>query len=167
MNRRMLLLLAVAVVLGGALIFDRLRQTEDLSLPRQNQTTAEKPATAPRSLAKTSDGKLLPPISGFTQIWQRTLFRESRKAPVFATQSRTTTNDISATTTSDEPPDFTIVGTAIRPSGGSVMIRKKNREIVRALVGDEVDGWSIDSISVDSVILSRNGKSWDLPVGAE
>lgn len=161
MTGRMKLMLGTVFVLAGALAIDRLVLTDDSSL-----VTPRPDITIPPLRSSSRASPLLPAATVYSEIWQRPLFNPDRKA---ATMIATTRLQLgrSENTSSDQPPNFTIVGVAIRPDGGSILVKKSRREIVRVMVGDQVEGWSIDALHPDHVTVSRDGESWQIPVGGK
>jgi len=164
MNKRMIILLGLASVLVVALVVDRvvLREDSDLSTPVRQAGLQPPPRNADLTIEP-----LLPTLDQFNAIWQRPLFTPSRRAPTQITTARTGTQSATSSASSDQPPAFTIVGVAIRPDGGSVLIKKGSRETVRAFLGEEIEGWQIEALDSETVTLSKDGQSWQLPVGGD
>jgi hypothetical protein len=162
----MKILLGIAIVLILALAVDRFVLQADTVEPVRRSET--RPATnTPASTAQADQHDLLPDIGQLDEIWKRPMFNPDRKAEAAFVSPRTTGSSAQVSTTSDQPPDFKVVGVAIRPGGGSVLIRKSRREMVRVLLGEELDGWRIDELDPQMVTVSRDGESWQIPVGNE
>lgn len=181
MNRRMVILLCIAGVLGAALAWQYLGGSDDSAPVRRGSNqqpvaaTAEKQSPAPQSTqastphAASSTPDLLPPLQRFSVIWQRTLFSPSRKGQAQIRTPRTQARSPAATPqqTAAGPPDFKVLGVAIGPDGGAVLIRLSARETVRALKGDEVDGWTVEDMSPTTVTFAKGRDRWQVPVGAD
>ncbi|MBL1430381.1 MAG: hypothetical protein COA60_002490 [Robiginitomaculum sp.] len=165
--RLKILLIVLAILLSGVAI-------EKLIFTDNAPVIAERPSTLIAKTAANTHNKnkplpntteLLPPLKEFSEIWQRPLFAPSRKAEtVVITRVNSTT---ARTTSNDQSPQFIIVGVAIKPGGGSVIIKKSRQEVIRVLVGEEVDGWQVDKLNPQFVTMSKNGESWQIPVGEQ
>lgn len=169
MTLRLKILIATLGVLLAGLVIDQMLFTDD------NTVTAERPDALVNGVRLTINGTedrlpsitaLLPNIGEFDEIWRRPLFLQSRKASAISITPRTN-RTASRATGIDQPPQFIIVGVAIRPGGGSVLVKKSRQEIVRVLVGDEVDGWQVDELDPKFVTMSKDGESWQIPVGEQ
>ncbi len=164
MTKRMKILLGVAGALGLALLMDRLVLSEkeaDISPPIPNIQ-----ASKPRAKHVKSNSFLLPSLHQFNAIWKRPLFVQSR-APIAQKPTPHGTNRPQSQSLSDQPPSFEIMGVAIRPGGGTVLIQMDQREMVRVNVGEEIKGWRIETLTTDTVIMSKDGQSWQLPIGKQ
>jgi len=168
MTKRLKWMLLILLILALALAADRfILQAENSLEPARSPVRSANIDTLPLD-AELADKPLLPASTKFNAIWQKNLFAADRKpARQVPSSRRTSTVQSKARVLNDGPPEFTITGVALRPDGGSVLIKKARSEVVRAFVGDEIDGWTIEELSPDSVTLSRNGDRWQLPVGTE
>ncbi|MBL4594972.1 MAG: hypothetical protein JKX99_00185 [Robiginitomaculum sp.] len=168
MNRRLVILLAIAGALGLAFFVDRLVLRADLSQPQQGRTNPElttEKALPPRFVGQEN---LLPEFGNFEEIWKRPLFNQDRKADVTEGSLHLTTfNAQQGSSAASTAPKFTIVGIAIRPDGGSAIIQNPSREFVRVMVGDQIDGWLVETLTPQYVTFSKNKERWQLPVGTE
>jgi hypothetical protein len=169
MTLRLKILIGILVVLTIAFAADW------LLFSKNEITLSEKPHTLNNQLAQSQQNSqnslppitdLLPPTTEFSEILKRPLFTQARKAIAITTTPRTNNNSNRATNT-DQPPQFIIVGVAIKPDGGSVLIKKSRQEMVRVLVGDEIDGWQVDKLDPKFVTMSKEGESWQIPVGEQ
>ncbi len=91
-----------------------------------------------------------PPLAAFSEIVARPLFSPSRRPP-------TETED-SATDDAAPPKQshFILAGVIISAEGRMVLLRRMNStDVVRALLGQEIDGWQIELIEPDSVTLRQ------------
>lgn len=165
MSNRMKFMLGTVIVLAVALAVDRLVINADDTLLPTREATTSAPAANPDRLPPSTKA-LLPAASQFTEIWQRTLFSIDRQPAAMITPTRTQAGTTDNTNT-DQPPDFIIAGVAIRPGGGSALIKTARREMIRVPVGEQIEGWRVDALDPDYVTVSRNGDSWQLPVGGE
>ncbi|PHR59681.1 MAG: hypothetical protein COA47_09285 [Robiginitomaculum sp.] len=166
MTGRMKLLVGIAAVLAIGLVFDQMNQDRPVSAtqPSGSGRTASQLDAEP----ETPNEALLPALQSYAEVWTRPLFTQSRKpsrnirtpranGPSGATQAKP----------SDRPPEFTITGIAIRPEGGSVLVQTKAGQLVRVFLHEQIDGWTLDALEADMATLSRDGQSWQLPVGSE
>ncbi|PHS23607.1 MAG: hypothetical protein COA84_10815 [Robiginitomaculum sp.] len=165
MNRRMILLLSAVGVLGSLFALDRFvlnpSGSDNLAAPVRR---AERQRQAPKSLsrAQIKDTLFLSPLGTYGEVWQRPVFTPSRQPAPGQTRSVTRAEDNSA---DDQPPDFNIIGVATGPQNSAALIRTGKRSLKRYYMGEEINGWTIDEIRQDSITVSKNGESWQLPVG--
>jgi hypothetical protein len=165
MNRRMILLLSAVGVLGSLFALDRFvlnpSDADDLTAPVRR---AERQQLAPKPLsdAQIENTLFLSPLGTYGEVWQRPVFTPSRQpAPVSARPAA----EVDGSGPSDQPPDFNIIGVATGPQNSAALIRTGKRSIKRYYTGETVNGWTIDEIRQDSITVSKNGESWQLPVG--
>ncbi len=90
------------------------------------------------------------PLAAFSEIVARPLFSPSRRPP-------TETED---SDTDDAPPQklshFILAGVVISAEGQLVLLRRMNTtEVIRALLGQEIDGWQVERIESDRVTLRQ------------
>ncbi len=167
MTRRMKWLLTILAVLVTALLVDQLILKPKAKIqPAPLAQSRAQPLAA--NTVNSASQPLLPDATQFSSISKRNLFSPSRKSIQQMPPVRNLPNAQSQPSqSSDAPPDFVITGIAIRPDGGSALIKKGRNEVVRAFVGDEVDGWRVENLTTDYVIISKNGDRWQLPIGAK
>lgn len=179
MNRRMILLVSIVAVLVGVLAWQRLGAVDGTApVHPGGKTTPEpvmhggpgKPAKSQQHAPKAQPATkgLLPPLQGYSVIWQRTLFNPSRKeeAPMRPAPARRNPG-AQQNNASSGPPDFKVLGVALGPDGGAVLIRLSPRETVRAQKGDEVDGWTVEDMTPTTVTFTKDRDRWQVPVGAQ
>ena len=91
-----------------------------------------------------------PPLSAFSEIVARPLFSPARRPP-------TETEDFNADEVSPpKPSNFILAGVVISSEGQLALLRRMNTtEVVRALLGQEIDGWRVERIESDRVTLRQ------------
>lgn len=157
MNRRTLLLLGVAGVLAVIVVIDQVRRAggDDIAQPIRRIAEVE--------IAQET-GPFLPEFSGFSAIAQRPLFRPDRRPepePVVTEPERPVTPVV----TNDNPPDFIVVGVVTGPEGRGAATVRDGSETRRVYSGDTVQGWRVDTINRDGIVVTRDGQRWSLPIG--
>ena len=110
-------------------------------------------AAAPENIAPTPE-RAVPrttPIEAFAETLARPLFHASRKpAPKLATVSPEAAAD---------SPTLKLVGVVIGPEGRSALIRMpSSAELVEVSVGERIDGWRLETIETDRIML-KSGKA--------
>ncbi|PHS24163.1 MAG: hypothetical protein COA85_08675 [Robiginitomaculum sp.] len=164
MNKRMVILLSTVGVLGSLYVLDRFVLNPDgqdnLAAP---VARVERQRAAPIDDKQISKVLFLEPLAKFDEIWQRPIFVPSREpAAITATPNAPGQDALS----SDQPPKINIIGVAIGPTNSAVMVRTDRRTINRYFTGEQINGWTVEEIKVDTVTVKRNGDRWQLPVGA-
>lgn len=157
MNRRSIMLIGIAIFLTVMVI---LRYTVWSGSGDADVIQPAIPPATNVSLREES-GSFLPPLSAFSAILDRPLFRADRRPEPDVVV------DIPAQTTvpaSGGEPEFVITGTVTGPSGGVATLRTLT-ETRRAYVGDTVEGWRVDAITATGVVVSQNGDRFRLPIG--
>lgn len=66
----------------------------------------------------------------------------------------------------EPPPPVAASGVVLRPAGAVALLRLGDERVVRAVEGEEVDGWIVAEIGAEGVRLSRRDKVLHLPVRA-
>ena len=164
MNRRLLILLGVAIVLGGIYAATQLGGSGNTV-----QAIAPGGAAAPSGPVRTppvaqEEGPFLPPLSSFQAIENRPLFRADRRRPAVVVEQPVPT-PVQTPVTNDGPPDVVVVSVVTGPNGRSAATIRQGGETRRVYAGDTVDGWRVDAIRPDGVEVSRDRERWALPVG--
>lgn len=164
MNRRLVILLGVAVVLGGIYAVTQLGGSGNTV-----QAIAPGGASAPAGPVRTpaiaqEEGPFLPPLSSFQAIENRPLFRADRRRPAVVVE-QPVEQPVQTPATNDGPPDLVVVSVVTGPNGRSAATIRQAGETRRVYSGDTIDGWRIDAIRPDGVEISRNRERWALPVG--
>lgn len=164
MNRRLVILLGVAVVLGSIYAATQLGGSGDTV-----RAIAPGGAAAPSGPVRTpaiaqEEGPFLPPMSSFQAIESRPLFRADRRRPAVVVEQPVQT-PVQTPVTNDGPPDLIVVSVVTGPNGRSAATIRQGDETRRVYAGDTIDGWRIDAIRPDGVEISRNRERWALPVG--
>ncbi len=140
------------VMLGVCLALGYFVQTElsrDRALPPVPVGAAPAEEIAPRS------GRGAPrvkPIRSFKETLDRPLFHASRRpAPKQAVAT--------AAAPAPDAPKLKLVGVVIEPEGRSALIRVAGAAgPIEVYVGERIDGWRLEAIQTDRIIL-KSGKS--------
>lgn len=95
-----------------------------------------------------------PPLAAFSEIVARPLFSPSRRPPEDIEDSDTDT-DVTPPT---KQSNLILAGVVISAEERMVLLRRMNStDLIRALMGQEVDGWYVELIESDRVTLRRGG----------
>ena len=107
--------------------------------------------------ADSSPALALPPLSVFQEISRRPLFTETRRPAIRA----------AAPQVQAAPElDLLLTGVVTADSGAIAFLRLKGRPpIVRATAGQTVQGWRVDQILPDRIVLSHGESRRELRVG--
>lgn len=90
-----------------------------------------------------------PPLAEFTEIVSRPLFSPSRRPPTEA-------EDPDTDATPSPKPRFILAGVVISAEQRMVLLRRVNStDLIRASMGQEIDGWYVELIESDRVTLRR------------
>lgn len=97
-----------------------------------------------------------PPLAAFSEIVARPLFSTSRRPA----------KEIEDSDTDDAPPPtpshFILAGVVISAEGRMALLRRmSSTDLIRALMGQEIDGWYVELIESDSVTL-RQGNTVEI-----
>ena len=93
-----------------------------------------------------------PPLAVFSEIVDRPLFSPSRRPPKEIEDS---VSDIDVTPRA-MPSNFILAGVVISAEERMVLLRRmKSTDVIRASMGQEIDGWYIELIEPDRVTLRR------------
>jgi hypothetical protein len=165
MNRRLLLLIAVAVLLGSFLLFD------GGGLPPAGERAVSTPAaeyTPPPADAVDGGPATLNPYQGlaerrFTNMLERPLFNPGRAGrPPEPVQ---TESEVAAPELPPEPPqppeppapqaeDFMLVAVAAGPAGRVAAVRLASTgDVLYLRPGQPVDGWTVLAVNDKSVVI--------------
>ncbi|MCW5724709.1 MAG: hypothetical protein KIS81_07100 [Maricaulaceae bacterium] len=151
-----MILIGVAAALAALVALDHWRRAAEPS-------TEVATATAEPAAARPADeGPLLPAFDRFSAIDQRPLFSAARRpperpapvAPVITAQARET-----------GAPAFQVTGVVSGPGRPSAALIRQGADNRRLYAGETFEGWRIESVETDGVVVSRDGERWRLPVG--
>jgi hypothetical protein len=93
-----------------------------------------------------------PALNNYAEIVERPLFNQGRRP------SRGTENE---SVTSDNP--LVLVGTVITPERREALfLSRQDKAVVRALLGEWVEGWKVDSIEPDRVTVRRDERTAEI-----
>jgi hypothetical protein len=166
MTRRMSLMLLSVGVLGTLFVLDRFvlnrPPQEIIAEPVARQKIRESEIT--KNKLTPSDTSFLGPLSSYDELWKRPVFDPSRKAAATIAGPRNVNN---TRFSSDQPPDFNIVGVALGPANSAVLVREGHKTIKRYYVNEQIDGWTIELIEAESITVTQGEDRWQLPVGAK
>ena len=102
----------------------------------------------------------LPPLEDFSEIVARPLFSPTRRPPSEAEVIETVTDDTPLPKLSDF--NLTLTGVVISTEGSMALLqRPKSTDLIRALLGQEIDGWRVERIEADRVTF-RQGHSVEI-----
>ena len=123
------------------------------------------PSAPPQAVEiRQESGDFLPPVSAFSAIGDRPLFRSDRRpAPVEIVETNTTPEITPARV---GEPDFVVIGVVTGPDGGVATIRT-DTETVRAYISDTIDGWRVDDIEASGIEVSQGGSRYRLRIGED
>lgn len=87
----------------------------------------------------------VPPIRTFRQTVARPLFSQSRRPPI---------GPAPKTGSGPKPVGFKLTGIVISPYGRTALIRPpRSADIIEIVEGQNIEGWRVDSIRPDRVVL--------------
>lgn len=99
-----------------------------------------------------------PPLAAFSEIVARPLFSPSRRPPKEIEDSDSDT----IVAPPPQPAHFILAGVVISAEGRMVLLRRMNStDLIRALMGQEIDGWYVELIESDRVTL-RQGNTVEI-----
>lgn len=157
MNRRTQVLLGIAGILAIVVVADQVRRAGGGDVVQPVRRTADV------EIARES-GPFLPDFSAFSAISQRPLFRPDRRPPAAQVTPPPETVMVPAASDSN-PPDFIVVGVVTGPEGRAAATVRDGAETRRVYGGDSIQGWRVDAINRDGIVVTRDGERWSLPIG--
>jgi hypothetical protein len=135
------LLLLLCLGLAG-LIYVELDQPSIDSIAKASPAPPRDPATASRD----APAFTMPPIRAYTEVLERPLFSETRRPSV----------DSPAAPVDPRSSAFNLVGTIISANERHALIEHgQPPHLERVSEGQDIDGWAVESIRNDRVILTR------------
>jgi general secretion pathway protein N len=176
-NARSLLLIAVAVALAGLLFWDRRNAGEGVvtAVSRQAQEGSGGPATPDASgdgTAQAPQDELMPALTGnplaslnlksLDATRSRPLFTPSRKAPApppKAAEAPAPEQEAPQKPAAPkaEPGQFVLMGVVAGEAESIALLRyKKTGEMLRMRKGDVFDGWQLEEVEADRVVLRKD-----------
>lgn len=163
MKRRQLILFGVAGVLAVLVVLEYARPWS----PGQPEAPAAASRTQIAQAALSGEaGPFLPEIDAFAVIEARPLFTQTRRPPPPRPTGPVAPVQTSQTD-SEARPTFLISGVISGPDGLAVVLVREGGESRRIYAGETFNGWRIDSVNSDSVIVTRGNSRWRLPVGQD
>jgi hypothetical protein len=95
----------------------------------------------------------LPPLEQFSEIVARPLFSQSRRPP---SERADTAPEIAQPLPVRSAFNLILTGVVISAEGRMALLqRPKSPDLIRALLGQEIDGWSVELIEADRVTLRQ------------
>ncbi len=143
-NRASLYLLGVCIALASVIYleFNHKPPIGDAITVATPSSSAEITPPAPAAFS-------LPPLAAYSVIVER---------PLFSTQRRPPAEEVEAPKTAKPTPPsrFILTGVLISADERLVLLRRVGSEtIIRASEGDEIEGWRIEVIAANSVVLRQ------------
>ena len=136
-----LLLGALCCALGGLIFFEA---EEPVLEPTAN--AAVQPDRAPAPPPAEEPGFTMPPLNAYAEVLARPVFSESRRPP-------------SAPAAVAEEPQLSsirLVGIVVSASARHALIEHgQPQKLERIVPGQEVEGWTVEAINADRVVLRR------------
>ena len=159
-NRRTVILLAAAAALGVLVLADRFVFSPDAGVGAVRPAPVQ--SAAPRSFEPYLDE-----LSADAPALSRPLFavdrRPDRRRPVIET-SPVQPAPVAAPEPA-APPDVRVLGIAVDAAGGgSALIAVRGAAAQRVYAGEDIDGWRIDAVTPEGVVLVRGQSRWRIPV---
>ena len=103
----------------------------------------------------------VPPLDQYSEIVERPLFLETRRPPPPEIP------DV-AVEEEEQPVEeqvFTLLGVMVTPDSKMALVEvDESGNVARLKVGDEVEGWELDSVSADNVVLRKGESVKNLPL---
>ena len=90
------------------------------------------------------------PLDAFSEVIERPLFRPDRRPAPAVTET--------ATASANSRQDYALLGVVIDDNIRMALLRPKGaKQMLRILEGQKVDGWTIETVRADRVVLRRGG----------
>jgi general secretion pathway protein N len=139
-KRAPFLLLLLCLGLGGALYLE-------ISQPPVEALTNAHPVSPAAGQAVPHQSVfVMPPVGTYGEVTERPLFSETRRAPA----------ETAATPVDAPPSDFTLKGIIISTNERHALIEHgQPPSLERISEGQDLEGWTVESILVDRVVLTR------------
>jgi general secretion pathway protein N len=95
------------------------------------------------------------PMEGLTAIVDRPLFSPGRRGPSTPLARR----DPEPQTSLASPPNLVLSGVVMDGASARVVVQVgAEKRIIRAQIGDEIEGWTVKQIAGRKLVLSREGR---------
>jgi hypothetical protein len=103
----------------------------------------------------------LPPLNAFAAILDRPLFNSERRPP----QREAPIVNLPTETHEPQAPIFRLVGT-VRQGGRTygLVTEGEGHDVERVTVGDALDGWRVDEVTGDLLVITRAGERHQLQI---
>lgn len=100
-----------------------------------------------------------PPLEDYSEIVERPLFLAERRPP------EEQQPDILASEAPAESEDLLLLGVVLTPEATMALVQiDEGRQVERVRVGGKINGWQLQSVQPDRVILQSGGRKLDLPL---
>jgi type II secretory pathway component PulC len=139
----------VCACLAGVIYFE-------LTWPDVGPSIAAATTPAPsRRPASTGRTFAVPPMTEYSEVVERPLFYPTRRSSLPQTvEERSTTN-------------LTLIGTVMSGTTRHALVRhKQGSRVERVIEGQDIDGWTVESIQGDRVVLSHDDRRLSLKASA-
>ncbi|BCX89299.1 general secretion pathway protein N [Methylomarinovum tepidoasis] len=133
--------------------YTHLRRTLLQPQPGVETPKLEAPATEPAQEFQ------LPPLSAESAFVSRPLFLEGRR-PVAEESADEPTPEPAAA--KGPPPEVELIGILETPETRLILLRDKRGKVVRLHPDETIDGWRLQRIEADHVVLTQNGQAHTL-----
>jgi type II secretory pathway component PulC len=143
-----LLLLALCLGLAGV-IYVELDQPPIDAIAK----AAPGPSRETMGTSRDSPGFSMPPLRGYAEVLERPLFSETRRPSVAA----------AVAPADPRSADFNLVGIVISAHERHALIEHgQPPRLERVSEGQDIDGWSVESIKSDRVVLARADQRFEV-----
>lgn len=149
-----MVLLTLNLLLGAVIV------VETRARPHHAGTMLEQPApqATPELAELTRLNFALAPLSHYDEILDRPLFVPGRNPPEEASAARPEPVQQPIV-----PPTFTLAGIVIANDASKALLLKPNgKELVHVLLGESIDGWTIQTIAPDRIELAKGEKTAEI-----
>ena len=174
MKPRELLLIGAAGALAVLVYFNPFGGDDAVQAARPADRTAapgaDRPAAGEAMDARPVEagGPFLAAYPQFAALDERPLFTPDRRPPRAAPPpERTDRPAPTPAPAQTRPPDIIVTGVAAGPEGrGSALVQDRG-ETVRLYVGDLIEGWRLEAVEPDAIVITREDERWRIPIGPQ
>jgi hypothetical protein len=118
--------------------------------------TANTPPPSER-LSAADRAFVAPPISEYSEVVDRPLFYPTRRS-----------SPVSPVETKGKSTNLTLIGTVVSGTSRHALVRRNPKaRVERVSEGQDIDGWTVESIQSDGVVLSQAGARLNLKATAQ
>lgn len=153
LNLSTFLLVVICLVMGAMVAIEAANPPQ---LDRQPVTTPPE-AVLPDNLESPPAGNFaLPPLDAYSEIVERPLFISSRRPP-----------EEPEVVEQKQPGEvsFTLLGVAVTPERNLALLQIDGAgKVARMEVGEEVNGWQLEAVHADGIVLRKNETIKNVPL---